>query len=172
AIGGVAILSRRPFAEGREPQCFDRGSMAIAPVDFGGQTVEVTALHLGWPWPFGQNWQVRNVSPILAELNGPALLAGDFNATPWSQTAHAVAAAGGLAPLPVPGATWLYHRLPQWLHFTGLPIDQVMAKGEIDIHAVRTLDPVGSDHLPVLVEFSLPPKPAEDEPQATTAFLR
>jgi endonuclease/exonuclease/phosphatase (EEP) superfamily protein YafD len=134
AIGGVAILSRRPFAAGTEPGCFDRGSMAVAIIDLGGQAVHVTALHLGWPWPFGQHWQVGNVSPVLAATPGPALLAGDFNAAPWSATSQAIAAAGGLTPVSVPGATWLHHRLPLWLHFAGLPIDQVMTKGDIDIH--------------------------------------
>lgn len=37
AIGGVAILSRRPFVAGTEPECSDRGSFAIADVDFAGR---------------------------------------------------------------------------------------------------------------------------------------
>ncbi|MBW7946273.1 MAG: AP endonuclease, partial [Sphingomonadaceae bacterium] len=33
-IGGAAILSRRPFAEGRAPSCGNRGAFAHADVDF------------------------------------------------------------------------------------------------------------------------------------------
>lgn len=169
-IGGVAVLSRRPFAEGRDPQCFDRGSMAVVPVDFGGRIVEIVALHLGWPWPFGQNWQVGNVSPILARVEGPALLAGDLNSAPWSRTARRIAAAGNFAQLPVVGISWLHRAFPDWLRFAGLPIDQAMAKG-VDIHTARTIAPVGSDHLPILVEFSLPPQ-EPGEPETVTALSR
>ena len=41
------------------------------------------------------------------------------------------------------------------LRFAGLPIDQVFAKGDVVVISATTLEAVGSDHLPVLVEFSL-----------------
>ena len=50
--------------------------------------------------------------------------------------------------------TWLHRALPRWLLFAGLPIDQVFAKGDIRVHSIRNLEPAGSDHLPILVEFS------------------
>ena len=53
-LWGVAIMSRRPFAEDGAPFCAPEGTFAIASVDFGGQTADIAALHLGWPWPFPQ----------------------------------------------------------------------------------------------------------------------
>jgi endonuclease/exonuclease/phosphatase (EEP) superfamily protein YafD len=58
------------------------------------------------------------------------------------------------------GPTWIARTLPDALRRTvGLPIDHVMAKRGIVLHDVRRLGDVGSDHLPVLAEFSLRPQP-------------
>jgi len=71
--------------------------------------------------------------------------------------------------MPSPGATWLSRRLPDWFRSFGLPIDQVFAKGDVEVHSVRTLEDSGSDHRPVLVEFSI--KPAEREtPEPVVVF--
>lgn len=159
-IGGVAILSRRPFEAGTQARCYDRGSMAIASVDFGGRPVKIVALHLGWPWPFDQPHQLKDIAPILeTRLPGDTLLAGDFNAAPWSQTVRRVAEAGRLKILRGIGPTWLDERLPDMLRKTvGLPIDNVLVRGDLTLTPPRRLDFVGSDHLPVLVEFRLKPK--------------
>jgi endonuclease/exonuclease/phosphatase (EEP) superfamily protein YafD len=132
--------------------------------------VEVAALHLGWPWPYEQSWQIDNVAPRLARLGDTALLAGDMNAAPWSAAVSRIAQAGGLTLTPSPGATWLSRRLPDWFRSFGLPIDQVFSKGDVQVNFVRTLEDSGSDHRPVLVEFSI--KPAErTSPDPVTVFL-
>ena len=67
-----------------------------------------------------------------------------------------IEADGGLAHVAGIGPSWLDRRLPDALRpYAGLPIDQVIAKGDIVILSAKTLEAVGSDHLPVLVEFSL-----------------
>lgn len=153
--GGVAILSKRPFAADFEPHCGDRGSFGHAGLDLGGTTVEVATLHLDWPWPFGQRAQLRRIEPLLAEMGDIAIIAGDFNATPWSQTARLVAAASGARLLRGIGPTWLDRRMPATLRpWIGLPIDNVLVKGGLPPLSYTTLDNVGSDHLPVLVEFT------------------
>lgn len=159
-IGGVGILSRRPFAG--EPRCEDRGAMAVAQVDFGGETIDVATLHLGWPWPFEQPWQLRALLPALATLGNRAILAGDFNAAPWSMTVRRAAEAGGLKLTRLAGPTWLDRRAPAWLRpYVGLPIDNVMVKGGVLAGAPQRLPFAGSDHLPVLIEFSIfPEEPA------------
>lgn len=166
-VFGVAILSRRPFSAGSAPRCNSRGAMAVAKVDFGGATVDVAAIHLGWPWPFEQRWQVGEMSSHLEQLGDTALVAGDCNATPWSATVGAVARAGGLTLMPSVGPTWQYMRLPDFLRFAGLPIDQVFSKGAVLIHSAARLEDTGSDHLPVMVEFSLRPEPDEPDSHET-----
>lgn len=168
-VFGVAILSRRPFKEGTEPVCFARGALAIASVDFGGAAADVAAIHLSWPWPFEQPWQLNHLAEPLSRLGETAILAGDCNAATWSAAVHRVAQAGGLTVMPSVGPTWQYRKLPDLLHFAGLPIDQVFTKGGIVVNSARTLPSTGSDHLPVLVEFSLRPESKPDEPETATA---
>jgi endonuclease/exonuclease/phosphatase (EEP) superfamily protein YafD len=170
--GGVAILSLRPFAEGAEGQCLRGGTFAIATVDLGGRFVEVGALHLHWPWPFSQSHQIDNIAPVLGKIAETSILAGDLNATPWSAASARIAGAAGMTPASPAGPTWLYRRLPEFLRFAGLPIDRIFTKGEVVVHSVNTLEAVGSDHLPVLVEFSLEAAgPEAEDPLTATAAL-
>ena len=168
-IGGVAIVSRRPIALGGAGNCLDGGSFATAPIDFGGRRLEVAAMHLQWPWPFRQAAQIDGLRQPLGGLGKTALLAGDLNAATWSASVRRIEADGGLVHVAGIGPTWLDRRLPDALRpYAGLPIDQVMAKGDIVILSAKTLEAVGSDHLPVLVEFSLLGG-AEPEENAETA---
>lgn len=171
-VFGVAILSRRPFTEGTEPACFARGALAMASIDFGGTTADVAAIHLSWPWPFEQPWQLAHLAEPLSRLGETAIMAGDCNATPWSAAVHRVAQSGRLTVMPAVGPTWQYMKLPEMLRFAGLPIDQVFSKGGIVVNSIQTLTSTGSDHLPVLVEFSIKqqaPKPGEPETATANA---
>ncbi|UVC19126.1 AP endonuclease [Mesorhizobium onobrychidis] len=173
-VFGVALLSRRPFAAGTQPRCDGRGAMAIATVDFGGTDVDVAAMHLTWPWPRNQSRQIGGLSGELASLGETSIMACDCNAVPWSAAVRRVADIGKLTVVPSPGPTWLYIELPDFLRFAGLPIDQVFSKGAVLIHSVSRLEDTGSDHLPVMVEFSLRPeeKKPVDEHETATASVR
>lgn len=173
-VGGVAILSRRPFVKGRAPRCADDGALAVARIDFSGQAADIAALHLHWPWPFGQPAQLLRLTPALAELSPAALLSGDFNATRWSVAVDRVARDGRLRLAGPGSATWLSHMFSPALRRTiGLGIDHVMAGADLAVHSVETVDDVASDHLPVLTEFSLRPAPERDgdEQQVQTVRL-
>jgi endonuclease/exonuclease/phosphatase (EEP) superfamily protein YafD len=170
--GGVAILSLRPFADGAEGQCLEGGTFATAMIDLGGRYVEVGALHLHWPWPFDQADQINGLAPMLAEMAETAILAGDLNAAPWSAASARIAEAADMTPAGPAAPTWLYRMLPEFLRFAGLPIDRIFAKGEVVVHSVDMLEAVGSDHLPVLAEFSLKAtEPEPEDPLTTTAAL-
>ena len=139
--------------------------MATAEIDLGGRAITIAALHLKWPWPFSQSSQIDRLAGPLSELGETALVAGDLNATSWSHAVYRVAEAGKLSRASGAAPTWLAKGLPialrQWI---GLPIDHVFKKGEIAIQSVRAMDDVGSDHAPLLVEFSLahPTPPSEE----------
>ncbi|TPO10470.1 AP endonuclease [Mesorhizobium sp. CU2] len=171
-VFGVALLSRRPFAAGTAPHCEPRGAMATATIDFGGVPVDVAAIHLSWPWPREQYWQIGELAQPLAALGETAIMAGDCNAVPWSAAVRRVARLGGLTPMPSAGPTWIHRTLPDFLRrYAGLPIDQVFSKGGVTILSSTRLEDSGSDHLPVLVEFTLRPddKPPEEEHQSALA---
>ncbi|BCH33932.1 endonuclease/exonuclease/phosphatase [Mesorhizobium sp. L-8-10] len=170
-VGAVALLSRRPFAAGETGTCSDEGDMATARIDFGAGDVTVAALHLSWPWPSSQPKQIDGLAAALSDLHGTTLLAGDLNATPWSHAVARIAEAGGLQHVSGSTPTWLYRNVPiSWRQWVGLPIDHVFSKGDIAVRSVRILDDVGSDHAPLLAEFTLvDPKPRE-EPRSTTVL--
>ena len=172
-IGGAAIISRRPFAKENPWTCDDRGAFATARIDFGGRVAEIADIHLGWPWPGDQHWQLGRLGSVLKGLDDTTLLSGDYNAVRWSATVYKVANDGNFKLVPPAGATWFYRRLPVWLRpYLGIEIDHVMAKGDIIVHSSRILPDVGSDHAPVLVEFSLAPKPKPSkEPVQTVSPL-
>lgn len=170
-VGTVAILSRRPFATGETGACRDTGDLATARIDLGGRVLTVAALHLKWPWPSGQSKQIDRLTAPLSELGATALLAGDLNATPWSHAVARIAEAGRLSHVSGSTPTWLYRKLPKsWRQWIGLPIDHVFSKGAVSVHSVRMLNDVGSDHAPVLVEFSLADPKPDGDPETTTVL--
>lgn len=155
-IGGAAILSRRPWAAHREPHCAENGYTALAAVDLAGTAVDVAAIHLHWPWPYGQPAQIERMEPLLGSLGAHTLIAGDFNATPWSAAMRAIATASR-ADVLSPGPTWLSPALPQALRpMIGLPIDHMLVKGITPLEPPRRLGDASSDHLPVTLRFSVP----------------
>jgi len=164
-IGGGAILSPRPMSGER---CFERGTFATAAVNLNGRPVHVVTLHLGWPWPSDQWWQIRRFEAPMSMIRSQALVAGDFNAVSWSAAVTEMAKAGGLDIIGPIGATWFDRRAPKWLRpWLGLEIDHVMVKGGIVVRSARILKDVGSDHAPVLIEFSLPPESEPEQPVRT-----
>ena len=175
-VFGVALLSRRPFAVGTEPYCEPRGAMATATVDFGGIGVDVAAIHLSWPWPKEQYWQIGELTKTLTSLGETAIMAGDCNAVPWSAAVRRLASLGGLTVMPSAGPSWIHRTLPDFLRrYAGLPIDQVFSKGGVTILSSTRLEDTGSDHLPVMVEFSLKRdenKPVDEDATATVSLIQ
>ena len=156
-LGGVAILSRHPIKTD-SAACLDDGLLAIATVEVDGRQVDMAALHLHWPWPYDQHAQVDWNARDLSQLGATALLAGDFNAAPWSNTTRMLAAGGGLEPAGLIGPTWLRAWMPDALRrLAGLPLDQILIKGGIAPTRIERGPSIGSDHLPVLMEFALRP---------------
>ncbi|MCC0030309.1 MAG: endonuclease/exonuclease/phosphatase family protein [Brucellaceae bacterium] len=90
-----------------------------------------------------------------------AVIAGDFNAAPWSAAMRSIADASGATVSP--GATWLGFGLPQALRpLAGLPIDHVLVKGAAPLEKPWRLGDAGSDHLPVMLRFAVPAAAGDD----------
>jgi len=170
-IGGVAILSRRPFAFGTTPQCVGNSLMALARIDFGGRSALVASLHLDWPWPFEQAANVEEIAPFLVRLGGPMILAGDFNAAPWSQTLKDVSASSGTHLIEGLRPSWLINgTMAHAASWIGLPLDHILVSERISTEMIDTLQPVGSDHLPLLLRFAIDGAGA-DGPAEQTVLL-
>lgn len=148
----VAVLSRLPPWPGAAPRCAADGAFAAVVLEWQGAPLQVAAVHLFWPWPYGQAEQIRRLMPDLAASSPRMILAGDLNAVPWSAAVDRLAKAAGVRLVTGYGPTWLLQGLPRALMPLGLRIDQVFLRG-LEARSARTLGPVGSDHLPVYLEI-------------------
>ena len=159
-VGGVAILSQFPFiAEGSICRAAD--GFVARRLDVGqGRSLTVGSEHLEWPWPYRQRSQIARLQPILPDLAAPVVVAGDFNAAPWSGTLRLFAEASGTRLVEGIGPTWLSNRLPRMLRpLVGLPIDNILVSTGVDVVSVTREPATASDHLPVMLRFDLRSSP-------------
>jgi endonuclease/exonuclease/phosphatase (EEP) superfamily protein YafD len=155
-FGDSALLSRRPFVPLAETVCDGRNSFVAARIDFNGVPVTVASHHQLWPWPAGQWRRLDRLEPTLRALTGPTLIAGDFNAAPWSALLATYARMTETQVVPGVRPTWLFDSLPgEWARWGGLPIDNLLASPEIHVVQVERMAATTSDHLPVLVRFQI-----------------
>lgn len=89
-VGTVAVASRHPIVPGSEFCDWSHVMAAIQVVTPDGP-LWVVSLHMTWPYPFDQAEQVEALAPFLAQIIGPAVIAGDFNMVPWSHTVRHIA---------------------------------------------------------------------------------
>ncbi len=152
--GSVGLLSRHRFAATGRRNCLRKLGFIHARLQIGSRQVTVAGLHSKWPWPQRQYFQFGKLETTIGELQHPLIVAGDFNAAPWSAAVHRIA---GFSK-----TTVLHGSILSWKPaFKGrriltpplLTLDQIMASGEFVPVARRRLQDGGSDHLPILTEF-------------------
>lgn len=151
-VGGVAILSKFPPVGENAKACYKGYGFAWMRIDIDGRPVTVSALHLHWPYPFGQWRHVDLLEGYMRAMPRPVILGGDFNASPWSHSVARILSAtdtdlvGGLRMT-------IHLRLTPLKLPVGLPIDHVMSGAGFRPVAAETGRFVGSDHRPVVVKF-------------------
>lgn len=164
---GDAILTRLPErlvkagplpGHPRFPQLEPRGALWVEITTPGG-TLNVINTHLGLV-PREQRIQAAALASkewTLAALDTPLVLLGDMNATPRNAAYRILNARLSEGRRVAPFS----HRAPTFPStFPVLAIDHVFVSEQVVIDAVRTpLDPLSrlaSDHLPLIVDLSLP----------------
>ncbi|WP_297322336.1 endonuclease/exonuclease/phosphatase family protein [uncultured Bartonella sp.] len=172
SIGATGIMLAKDFAKRfgaispADISCYKasttRGYLAklsLKHADTAEPAIQIVSVHLSWPWPFGQNRQLAELVDDLHlkrefQQNRPTIVAGDFNSVTWSNTVKVIEKFSGTHHIGAIGPTWLSYKLPDISRpLFGLPIDQVLLSPGVRLLAVRRLASIGSDHLPVLVEF-------------------
>ncbi len=147
----ITLLSRRPLADRDRVLRRDTAGRAYITADLGGdwQGTRIVLAHAMAPlWHEGlvaRNTLLR-VAGEAAKDSESFIMLGDFNLTPWAPEFRRLP--GKRAGDPRGVATW-----PTSLRMVGLPIDHIMFDGDLELVDVRVLDPIGSDHLPVLATF-------------------
>lgn len=157
--GGVVMLSKYPLNSSPR-YCGEYGSLALSDVEIDGTNVTLGAVHLRWPWPASGPRLIDQHTPLLNAIGENALIAGDFNSVTWSHSMARFAEAGDLQIVENIGPTWgpnmtVFGRNLQWPRQFGLPIDNAMSKGSVNVVSASTLESIGSDHLPILIDFQL-----------------
>jgi endonuclease/exonuclease/phosphatase (EEP) superfamily protein YafD len=106
--------------------------------------------------------QLSNLARIASEAKGAVMLLGDLNSTSWGSYFHRLIQDGKLTDsrrgyglqLSFPARKLIFGQL---LYLT--PIDHILVSSEISI-LDRYLGPyVGSDHYPVIIDFSMKSNP-------------
>lgn len=116
--------------------------------------LNVVGVHLTRPWPFQEQWgqisQTMALQAAVEDLEGPVLVAGDFNSVSSARIGKQVRRDLGLHPAAGFPGTWPA-ALPAPL---GVTIDQVYASPDLAFVRRRLGDPTGSDHRPVVTEIT------------------
>ena len=156
----MAIYSHFPFerlnvilAEG------DARPGILAKMNIDGASISLLSLHPRAPIQRGhfelRNDMLASAADCLQNLSGSKICIGDLNITQWSpyyrrfvkQTRLANVRKGfGLLP------SWPAFLFFKWLM---IPLDHCLVSDSICVTSVKTGEPIGSDHLPLLVELEI-----------------
>lgn len=162
----VGLYSKLPFeplsedvcsASISNPERTARIVVGFAPPE--GAPFALATTHNDWPAPVTrQAEQFASLRDALATVELPLMVAGDFNSTPWSYALRGFVAEAGFTrhTFNLPTFPKLWHYLGDWRWTPALlPIDHVMSRGGIAVHDLRRGEASGSDHLPIVLEFSV-----------------
>lgn len=162
----LGLYSRIPFEQELDGACPDNayGTARTAHIiakfaEPDGDQFTVITTHMDWPIPVSrQQEQLGALSEVLDTIEGPLVLAGDFNSTAWSYALREFVSGNGLTRqtlnmLTFPMSWFYFGAWRDTLPF--LPLDHVMTRGGVVVHDIRTGRPTASDHLPVVFDFSI-----------------
>jgi len=144
---GIAVLSKLPFL-GVTVNWNWRGSSLKIPTlevitQWSNQPIRIIAFH---PMPplSAEHHHSRNkkLAELVEENPLPTIIAGDFNATPWSSA---------LTQLSYKRATGLNSTWP--FQYLGIPVDQVLVSNHWAVQNSQTGPDIDSDHLPTLTRL-------------------
>ena len=109
-----------------------------------------------------RNQQLTELATRATAVQGPLIVAGDFNTTPYSPYFADWLEAAGVTDSRR-GRT-LSTSWPTMLRWAGIPIDHVAVNEHFAILAHRNLPNFESDHYGVLVELALRSAPSTEPP--------
>lgn len=146
----VAILTTLPVVEGSEFCVPGDGLVGAQLITPKGDAVWIVSVHLRWPYPYSQFEQSKRIAERIEELQGPVVIAGDFNMASWGASVRRIGLAAGNH---VFGSVLNTHNLGSWM--MPMPIDNLLLpKGTTGTTELRPF--MGSDHLGIVARISLP----------------
>jgi|GEM_PF-3454670 len=161
-LSRIVILSRYRAAATHPLRTWDYNPALFAEFHLDGRVFSLAAIH-----PTSTRWQrdhqdrklqYLQLAYFFTQVPGGELIAiGDFNTTPWSYFYRRLTGREdfknamreyGLR------TTW-----PVWCPALGVPIDQCLYTGAIELTGLQRGEKTGSDHYPIVVTFNLKPLP-------------
>jgi Uncharacterized protein conserved in bacteria len=162
----LGLYSRLPFTQVEDGACPNNayGTSRTAHILAQFQTEDGTPFsvitsHMDWPLPVArQREQLSVLSEVVDKIEGPMILAGDFNSTPWSYALRDFVARNGFTRETMNLVTYPL----SWYYFGAwrdtipfLPLDHVMTRDGVVVHDLHVGRRTASDHLPVVFTFSV-----------------
>lgn len=152
---GIGIASRYPIESAqftREDHLF--APFLVSKILNSEVTLNLVAVH---PFPpinnlakiSRENYWAR-LAKLIPELNGPTVLCGDFNNTPWTKNFNNFS---GTSKLELPKIAWLPATWPTQFNLFALPIDHCLISSDIKAVSYRRGPNIGSDHYPLEMKF-------------------
>jgi endonuclease/exonuclease/phosphatase (EEP) superfamily protein YafD len=157
---GLVILSKHPIvADGRVDRADEPFWMSLiirwVRLGVNGKIVELAGVHLARPfYPELQQADIEAVTAFVQSRTGPLIVAGDFNAAPWTVKLKTFTKETGLGRFNSYYPTW-----PMRWQSTPLlpivPIDNVFASSHFAKIGTTVGPRLGSDHRPVIADIAL-----------------
>jgi len=149
----ISLYSRLPIEEGGVQlfRPFNRERLVTARVRVNGLPVTIVGTHLTKPYDDHVVWQEMAIlRRLLANIEGPLVLSGDFNSAIWTQSVGMLMQEGRLVPGPSTPATW-----PVRLGPFGVPIDNMFTRDNARILTLESGESHGSNHRPLWATIGL-----------------
>lgn len=97
--------------------------------------------------------ELMKIAKLVRELKSPSIVTGDFNNVCWSRSAKLFAKISDLKDARLgKGIHGTFPVKPSILRF---PIDLLFSSKEIEVHEIKALSDIGSDHLPFFSKFTI-----------------
>lgn len=159
---GIGFLSRWPLDSCEILQFGSAGvPSVVAKLEIDGRPLTILGTHPLNPtsrrFTALRNEQLAALREYALETPGEILLAGDLNTTSWSPAFRLLCDGERLRDTRLGfGVQWTW---PSSLMPMGIPLDHCLVSSGIQVDARWVGPSVESDHLPVLMDFSLPDLP-------------
>ncbi|WP_172123620.1 MULTISPECIES: endonuclease/exonuclease/phosphatase family protein [unclassified Devosia] len=141
----LTMFSRTPLEDVQTLSLsnFSQQRVITARTRIGGEAVTLVAVHLTKPYfDMQSEAELRRLRDILEAVEGPAIIAGDFNAAPWSYAINRLVRGSQLQVAPFYPSTW-----PPEFGPLGVPIDNVFTRGNAVVESLAALpETFGSNH--------------------------
>lgn len=156
---GYAFFSKYPILQSQNYHLQEGYYALIAEVQLDGQTLTFIGTHPPPPnWEGSaqrRNAQLKTIITLADQQPGNVMVAGDMNITSWSPFF-----ADAFANSPLIDSRLGFGLQPSWPmdrpFFLHIPIDHVFTTASITVLHRETGPKIGSDHLPVILDFTIP----------------